>query len=68
MEDEAAQGELLEAIQTFLREKATRAERQLFLRRYFWGDSIGALAVAFRYSESKVKSRLFRVRKRLRNY
>ena len=68
MEDEAAQGELVEAINTFLKEKATRAERQLFLRRYFWGDSIRDLAQAFRYSESKVKSCLFRVRKRLRAY
>ncbi len=68
VEDEAAQGELVEAINTFLKEKATRAERQLFLRRYFWGDSIRDLAQAFRYSESKVKSRLFRVRKRLRTY
>ena len=68
VEDEAAQGELVEAINTFLKEKATRAERQLFLRRYFWGDSIRDLAQAFRYSESKVKSRLFRVRKRLRAY
>ena len=68
VEDEVAQGELVEAINTFLKEKATRAERQLFLRRYFWGDSIRDLAQAFRYSESKVKSRLFRVRKRLRAY
>lgn len=68
VEDEAAQGELVEAINTFLKEKATRAERQLFLRRYFWGDSIRDLAQAFRYSESKVKSCLFRVRKRLRAY
>ena len=68
VEDVAAQGELVEAINTFLKEKATRAERQLFLRRYFWGDSIRDLAQAFRYSESKVKSRLFRVRKRLRTY
>ena len=68
VEDEAAQGELVEAINTFLKEKATRAEQQLFLRRYFWGDSIRDLAQAFRYSESKVKSRLFRVRKRLRTY
>ena len=44
VEDEAAQGELVEAINTFLKEKATRAERQLFLRRYFWGDSIRDLA------------------------
>ena len=58
----------MEAINTFLKEKATRAERQLFLSLYFWGDSIRDLAQAFRYSESKVKSRLFRVRKRLRAY
>ena len=52
----------------FLKTKTDRGERQLFLRRYFWGDSIGELTVLFRHSESKVKSQLFRTRQRLRGY
>ena len=68
VEDELAQRELMGAINEFLRSKAGRTERKLFLRRYFWGDSIGDLCVAFRFSESKVKSQLFRTRQRLRGY
>lgn len=48
----------MEAINDFLKTKTDRGERQLFLRRYFWGDSIGELTVLFRHSESKVKSQL----------
>ena len=59
---------LMEAINDFLKTKTDRGERQLFLRRYFWGDSIGELTVLFRHSESKVKSQLFRTRQRLRGY
>lgn len=62
------QRELMEAINDFLKTKTDRGERQLFLRRYFWGDSIGELTVLFRHSESKVKSQLFRTRQRLRGY
>ena len=68
VEDEVAQREVMEAINDFLRRKAKPAERQLFLRRYFWGDSIGELTVTFRSSESKIKSQLFRTRQRLRRY
>lgn len=68
LEDELAQRELMEAINDFLKHKAHRTERQLFLRRYFWGDSVGDLCVAFRFSESKVRSQLFRTRQRLRRY
>ena len=68
VEDEVAQRELMEAINEFLRRKAKPAERLMFLRRYFWGDSLGELAVTFRSSESKIKSQLFRTRQRLRRY
>ncbi len=68
VEDEVAQREVMEAINDFLRRKAKADERQLFLRRYFWGDSIGELTVTFRSSESKIKSQLFRTRQRLRSY
>ena len=68
VEDAMLQRELMGAINDFLRHKASRTERILFLRRYFWGDSIGDLCVAFRFSESKVRSQLFRTRGRLRSY
>ena len=68
VEDEVAQREVMEAINDFLRRKAKADERQLFLRRYFWGDSIGELTETFRSSESKIKSQLFRIRQRLRSY
>ena len=40
--------------------------RMMFLRRYWYGESIGEIAKAFEYSEEKVKSILFRTRKKLR--
>lgn len=40
-------------------------KRNLFLRRYWYGESIKELAAAFGYRESKVKSILFRLRNQL---
>lgn len=40
-------------------------KRKLFLRRYWYGESVKELADAFGYRESKVKSILFRLRKQL---
>lgn len=42
-------------------------KRKLFLRRYWYGESVKELAEAFVYRESKVKSILFRLRKQLWN-
>lgn len=42
-------------------------KRKLFLRRYWYGESVKELAEAFGYRESKVKSMLFRLRKQLWN-
>lgn len=42
--------------------------RHLFIRRYWYLDSIGELADRFYMSESKVKSMLFRTRNKLRSY
>lgn len=42
-------------------------KRKLFLRRYWYGESVKELAEAFGYRESKVKSMLFRLRKLLWN-
>ncbi len=42
--------------------------RNIFIRKYFFFDSIGQLSEKFGYSESKIKSILFRTRNRLKKY
>ncbi len=43
-----------------------KADRSVFLRRYWYFESIGEIAARYRYSESKVKSMLKRTRDKLR--
>ena len=43
-----------------------KASRMMFIRRYWYGESIAQIASAFEYSEEKVKSSLFRTRSKLR--
>lgn len=43
-------------------------KRIIFIRRYWYGDSIKELAQYYGYRNSKIKSILFRVRKELREY
>jgi len=43
-----------------------RDGQMVFVRRYFYGDSIGEICVQSGYSQSKVTSMLFRLRKQLR--
>ena len=43
-----------------------KTSRMMFIRRYWYGENIGDIAKAFGYSEEKVKSTLFRTRKKLR--
>jgi RNA polymerase sigma-70 factor (ECF subfamily) len=43
-----------------------RDTRGMFLRRYWYGESIAQIASAYGYGEEKVKSSLFRTRKKLR--
>lgn len=49
----------------FLRGLPTMS-RMMFIRRYWYGESITQIANAFEYSEEKVKSSLFRTRNKLR--
>lgn len=42
--------------------------RVIFVRRYWYMDSVGVIAERLHMSESKVKSNLFRTRKKLRAY
>ena len=43
-----------------------KEERDIFLHRYWYFDSVSEIARQFSVSESKVKTVLFRMRKRLR--
>lgn len=52
-------------IESFLHTQS-RENRQLFLRRYYYGDSVRRLAGLFGLTENTVKSRLFRLRAGLR--
>ena len=61
------QKELAELISEFLREQKPEV-RKMFLRRYWFYDSIGDIATNFGVSESKVKVTLHRVRKSLKKY
>ena len=63
-EDEKEIGKL---ISCFLRTQKQEV-RLVFVRKYFFFDSIEAIAKRCSFSESKVKNMLFRSRKRLREY
>ncbi len=56
-----------ELISDFLRrEKEDR--RNVFIRRYYFFESLGGIAKQFGYSESKIKSMLYRTRQKLKDY
>ena len=65
--DEAEQKEIAGQISRFLR-KSNPIKRRVFIRRYWYCDSIAEIAKNFGYSESKVKSMLLRTRRELKNY
>ena len=58
--------ETARAISDFLRNQP-ELDRILFVRRYFHLESLAGLEARFGLTESQVKSRLHRIRKRLRN-
>lgn len=57
-------GELINEFLGTLNEES----RKIFMRRYWYADSIGEIAQRFGLGESKVKTRLFRARKELRSF
>ena len=67
VESQYESGELASAISAFLR-TIDYEKRNIFIRRYWFSDSIADIAERFAISESKVKSILFRVRKQLKVY
>lgn len=63
--DDYAQVELAQILSGFLRE-LPRERRNLFLRRYWYCESIEELAKRYSMSQSAVKSSLFRTRSKLK--
>ncbi len=59
--------ELGEALNVFLR-SLPQESRVIFLRRYWYSESVKEIAGRYGMSESKVKTTLFRVRQKLRTY
>lgn len=59
--------ELQRAINGFLSRLRTQ-QRNIFLRRYWYLDSVADISKRYRISESKVKTTLFRLRNQLRTY
>ncbi len=59
--------ELTKSIERFLR-MLPETERRVFLGRYWYFESVAELANRFGFNESRVKSMLFRSRKKLKTY
>lgn len=59
--------EIADCISTFLRSKS-HTKRSVFVRRYWYCDTIAKIAKDYSFSESKVKSMLMRMRNELKNY
>jgi RNA polymerase sigma factor (sigma-70 family) len=67
VEKEIIASELSEILNRFVAE-LPEIERQVFLCRYWYLDSIEQISVAFQFSNSKVKSMLHRTRAKLLYY
>ncbi len=67
VEAQADAAQLGRLLNTFLK-GLPREQRLLFLRRYWYGDSIAAIAKRYNLSESKTKTTLFRTRKKLKKF
>ena len=65
LEEETERKLLAEVIAAFVKD-LPETEQKVFLCRYWYMDSVSAIATRFRFSESKVKSMLSRTREKLR--
>ncbi len=66
-EEQADANALTETLNAFLKQ-TEKENRMIFIRRYWYMESVGAIAKKYGISESKVKSSLFRTRNKLRAY
>ena len=61
------EGEIAELINEFLREQNAET-RNVFIRKYYFFDSVGTIAARYGFSQSKVKSMLYHTRNKLKEY
>lgn len=66
-ESEFSAQKLGQLLDQFLR-TLPKEQRQIFLRRYWFGDSVREITARFGIGESKVKTSLFRTREKLRTF
>lgn len=67
VEQEVELQELTHLMETFL-DSLSRTERRVFVCRYWYMDSVASICVQFGFSQSKVKTMLFRTREKLKKY
>lgn len=63
-----AEGRELAALLNQFLKSLPREKRMIFMRRYWYGDTNAEIAERYRISESKVKTTLFRTRKKLQTF
>ena len=66
-ESKYEEGEIARAISNYLR-TIDKVNRNIFIRRYWYSESVKQIAAGYEMSESKVKSLLLRERKKLKKY
>ncbi|MCR4638821.1 sigma-70 family RNA polymerase sigma factor [Ruminococcus sp.] len=66
-DDHVSAKQLAEAISSFLRTQDER-HRKIFVRRYWYGDSLSRIAEYFGMNEKTVATYLFRTRKKLKEF
>lgn len=66
-EQQADANALAEALNDFL-QQTEKENRMIFIRRYWYMESVSAIAEKYGISESRVKSSLFRTRKKLHKF
>lgn len=67
VDDIISEAQLAESINDFL-QKLNAADRKLFVRRYFFAESIPSISQTYGMNEAGVKTRLYRIRQKLKNY
>lgn len=67
VEEEISAGELTELLNNFL-EGLEKDSRVMFVRRYWYGDSVNDIAVRFGVSANNAAVKLSRIREKLRKY
>lgn len=66
-EDRVQTEDLREMLNAFLH-NLPQTDRNIFIRRYWFGETVPEIAKAFHQSESRVTGLLFRLRKKLKKY